>query len=45
VTPEALNAHEPVRALVGRKIRRQFKRLSAMAGGVAAPVPAKFPVG
>jgi hypothetical protein len=45
VTLEALNAHEPGRALVGRKIGRQFKCLSALASVVAAPVPAKFPAG
>jgi hypothetical protein len=44
-TVEALNAHEPGQALVGGKIRRLFKRLSAMAGVVAAPAPAKFPAG
>jgi hypothetical protein len=45
VTLEALNAHEPGQALVGGKIRRQFKCLSAMASVVAAPAPAKFPAG
>jgi hypothetical protein len=45
VSLEALNAHEPGQALVGGKISCQFKRLSAMASVVAAPVPAKFPAG
>jgi hypothetical protein len=45
VSLEALNAHEPGQALVGGKIGRLFKRLSAMASVVAAPAPVKFPAG
>jgi hypothetical protein len=40
VTVEALKAHEPERARVGRKNYRQFKCLSAMASVPAAPAPA-----
>jgi hypothetical protein len=42
-TVEALKAHEPGEALARRKIRRQFKRLSAMARVIAARAQAEFP--
>jgi hypothetical protein len=45
VTAQALNAHEPGQARVGRKILRQFKCLSAMAGVAAAPAPANYSAG